>query len=312
MSKKNMKHSNKNTKGGNTGSTNSARRNAKQNQTIDMKKVLIGGAATLAVIALLSVVLIWFYGEPTVARIDGTRLSEGDIRQTMSIAQERIWTQHFDNDNDRERGMREEAARVAALVNLYENHGRRLGVSFSRDMAPTEIINAVTQAIIDDPAEFANFEQYMPEETNPEAEQRAADILARAQAGEDFYTLMHEYSEDFGGLAQDPNGYTFISGQMVPEFEEGTLALEIGEISGLVQSQFGFHIIQRIEPDPDNVMHGVEAPEDELLGAKHILIAAPRISPEARMNQAVGLAFEARLENANLVFLSALYDIPLE
>ena len=63
-----------------------------------------------------------------------------------------------------------------------------------------------------------------------------------------FDTLMNENSEDTG-LATNPDGYTFTAGQMVPEFEEATRALEFGQVSPeLVKSDYGYHIILRLDP----------------------------------------------------------------
>ncbi|MBR5502714.1 MAG: peptidylprolyl isomerase [Oscillospiraceae bacterium] len=80
-------------------------------------------------------------------------------------------------------------------------------------------------------------------------QRRAQEVLARLNAGEDFDTLMHEFSED-PGLAEYPNGYTFGEGEMVDQFYEGTAALAIGEHSGIIASDSGgYHIILRVEPD---------------------------------------------------------------
>lgn len=82
----------------------------------------------------------------------------------------------------------------------------------------------------------------------------AEDILKQLQESDDlsadFDALMHENSEDTG-LAAYPDGYTFTSGEMVTEFEEGTRALEYGQISGLVESPYGYHIILRLNPDSE-------------------------------------------------------------
>ena len=80
----------------------------------------------------------------------------------------------------------------------------------------------------------------------------AEDILKQLQESNnlaaDFDALMNKYSED-SSLAANPDGYIFTAGKMVPEFENGTRALEYGQISGLVESSYGYHIILRQNPD---------------------------------------------------------------
>lgn len=80
----------------------------------------------------------------------------------------------------------------------------------------------------------------------------AEDILAQLQAASDkealFDELMKEYSEDTdsSGNVNSPEGYEAKSGQMVAAFEEAALALQPGEISGIVESTYGYHIILRL------------------------------------------------------------------
>jgi len=74
---------------------------------------------------------------------------------------------------------------------------------------------------------------------------KAKDVLARAQAGEDFVALADEFNEDSG--QDNKTGYVFTQGQMVTAFEDAAYALEPGEISDIVQTQYGYHIIRRNE-----------------------------------------------------------------
>lgn len=72
----------------------------------------------------------------------------------------------------------------------------------------------------------------------------AADVLAKAKAGANFDNLVEEYGED-PGMESSPDGYTFTRGTMVPEFENASYALAVGEVSDLVESTYGWHIIKK-------------------------------------------------------------------
>lgn len=69
------------------------------------------------------------------------------------------------------------------------------------------------------------------------------EVRTRALAGEDFNALMTEFNEDPG---QSAGGYTFGKGEMVPEFEAAAFSLDYEQISEVVQSDYGYHIIKRI------------------------------------------------------------------
>lgn len=82
----------------------------------------------------------------------------------------------------------------------------------------------------------------------------ADDLLAQLRAAEDpialFDQLMNEYSED-GGLATNPEGYIFdATDSLVGGFREATLALAVGEISDVVETDYGYHIMLRLPIDP--------------------------------------------------------------
>ncbi|MGM9662715.1 MAG: peptidylprolyl isomerase [Oscillospiraceae bacterium] len=88
----------------------------------------------------------------------------------------------------------------------------------------------------------------LDEETRQAQYAKAQELLAQLQAAEDpetlFAELADEYSED-PGRSYYPDGYVFGPGEMVPEFEEAAAALEEGEISGIVESDSGYHILLR-------------------------------------------------------------------
>ncbi|KPJ97368.1 MAG: hypothetical protein AMJ60_11530, partial [Desulfobacterales bacterium SG8_35] len=82
-----------------------------------------------------------------------------------------------------------------------------------------------------------------------EKQQRAAQVLELARSGEDFAELAKQYSEGPTGPRGGDLG-SFTRGRMVKPFEDAAFSLNEGEISDIVESQFGFHIIklEKIEP----------------------------------------------------------------
>ena len=72
---------------------------------------------------------------------------------------------------------------------------------------------------------------------------RAEDLLTRARAGEDFYNLAYYESDDRTKYVGGSLG-SFHGGQTVPEFDEVVQAMQPGEISDLVKTMYGFHIIK--------------------------------------------------------------------
>lgn len=95
-----------------------------------------------------------------------------------------------------------------------------------------------------------------------EARARAEEVLARARAGEEFGKLAREYSDDpTVGTNNGDLGF-FGRGKMVPAFEQAAFALEKpGDLSEVVQSQFGFHVIrlQRKRPASQQTFEEVKA-----------------------------------------------------
>jgi peptidyl-prolyl cis-trans isomerase C len=75
------------------------------------------------------------------------------------------------------------------------------------------------------------------------ARQRAQALLARAKKGEDFAKLAKENSMD-ASASQGGDVGLATSGQLAPEYEQAAFSLPVGGISGLVRTQFGYHIIK--------------------------------------------------------------------
>lgn len=95
----------------------------------------------------------------------------------------------------------------------------------------------------------ATGEEYT-EEKKAEAKDTIDMIHQRLVDGEDFDTLMKEYSQD---VESSYDGYSFTHGDgtMDSDFDNAAYALGVGDISEVIKTQFGYHIIKRLESDID-------------------------------------------------------------
>lgn len=80
-----------------------------------------------------------------------------------------------------------------------------------------------------------------------EAQKFAEELRQKALAGEDFAKMAENNSDDRGSAATGGSLGSFSREQMVPEFSNAAFALEIGGVSKVVESPFGFHVILRQE-----------------------------------------------------------------
>jgi peptidyl-prolyl cis-trans isomerase D len=79
---------------------------------------------------------------------------------------------------------------------------------------------------------------------------KADDLLKQVRAGGDFAKLAEKNSDDTNNAKNGGDLGWIVRGQMVPEFEKATFALQPKEISGIVTTNYGFHIVQVLEKEP--------------------------------------------------------------
>ncbi len=155
---------------------------------------------------------------------------------------EQVWQQEilsaFQNDES------------AAAQQIQAAYGMTIAQFKDRVLKSNLLYDKVAQAVL------------LDTELQEQTKQRAAEVYAKVKAeGADFAVLAKEFSDDDASAVQGGDLGFFAKGTMVPEFEAVAFALEPGQISDLVKTQYGYHIIKGEEKKDDQVR------------ARHILIA---------------------------------------
>lgn len=90
----------------------------------------------------------------------------------------------------------------------------------------------------------------VPEETRKQRLKVIEDLRARAEKGEDFSALIRQHSEDTNSKARRGE-YVFARGQMLLEIEAAAFSLKPGQLSDVVTTQFGYHVLRLLERTPE-------------------------------------------------------------
>lgn len=125
--------------------------------------------------------------------------------------------------------------------------------------------------------------QPLSPEQKKEKEKLIKELKARAEKGEDFAALAKQYSED-PGSKNNGGEYTFPRGRMVPEFEAAAFSLKTNQISDVVETQYGYHIIKLSEKIPATKLEfaKVEPKIKEALTQQVVEKAAPAFLEKLR------------------------------
>ena len=156
----------------------------------------------------------------------------------------------------------EAGTREKLVDNLYEFYKWDIDTFSNKVIKPYLLEQKVWEKLSSDPT----YDQI--------AQSKAQEVLSKVRKNpEAFADLAKEFSDDPGSKDKGGDLGYFNQGVMIPEFEQAALALEIGQISDLVKTQFGYHIIKLEDKKVSE-----ENPEDTQLKASHILIALPTFS----------------------------------
>lgn len=91
------------------------------------------------------------------------------------------------------------------------------------------------------------------------ARDKAEALLARIKQGEDFAKLATENTDDVGTKERGGDLSWIMKGQTVEPFEKAAFALKPNEVSPVVETEFGYHVIQNLEHQPESVVPFEEA-----------------------------------------------------
>lgn len=140
----------------------------------------------------------------------------------------------------------------------------------------------------------------MGSESLDQALQKIEDIQDELNKGADFEELARKYSDCPSAAQGGDLGY-FSRGQMVPEFEKAAFALEIGEVSEPVLTEFGYHLIR------------VDDKRDGEIKARHILIEASMSdSDKDKITQLVDEVYQKLQNGADFIEVAKEYSTPSE
>lgn len=235
------------------------------------------------------------------ALLDSVEVSDGQVEQVLD-RRLRFFIQQI--------GSREQLeAYYGKSVEELKNEFRPL----VREQELSKMMESqITQNVRVTPAEVKSFYNSMPEDSIPTVESeiefahitikpeysaeetentiaRLQEIRTRILNGESFKTMAILYSEDPGSARKGGELGFYGRGELYPEFEATAFELGPGEISEIIETQAGYHIIQMIER------------RGELINVRHILMQ-PKISA-AQLSQA-----RSKLDSIRQLIIDSVYD----
>lgn len=145
-----------------------------------------------------------------------------------------------------------------------------------------------------DPSPQLRFKRELSDEQKKEKKKLAESVLARAKKGDDFVKLVKEYSDDVSGRERDGE-YTITRAKdnprtaMMPELEAASFSLSVGDISDLITTPYGYHIIKVLDIKPAGIRPLSEVKDEikKYLEQKEVQIRLPDYFDKLKKNAKV-------------------------
>lgn len=214
------------------------------------------------------------------ARENDIRVTEEDIDGEIETIKDELAAQaeQVGEDVDREEAYRQALEQAGFTEEELRRNIREgfLPIKVQEEIAgEPEIPDEEVQAFYDEnrDLQFSTPEQRCLRHIlfNPDQEGLAEEVRGRLEDGEDFAELAQEFSQDPGSAENGGDLGCQGQGSFVPEFEDAAFGAEEGEIVGPVETEFGFHLIEVTETQPESVQPLEEvAPEirDQLVAQR--------------------------------------------
>jgi peptidyl-prolyl cis-trans isomerase C len=194
------------------------------------------------------------------------KVDEAEITQKVQELRGQFPTQEAFEKALKDRGMTEDSLKSDARVDLSVN--KVMDGAVANIPGPTD--SEAKDFYEKNPEKFKQGEQVRAShilvrvDPNADAKTRARakaeidSVLKELKAGGDFAKLAQKHSQD-GSAAQGGDLGYFPKGQMVPEFDQVAFALPVGQLSGIVTTQFGYHILKVTDKKPPRTVPYEEA-----------------------------------------------------
>lgn len=160
--------------------------------------------------------------------------------------------------------------RLSGISEEYFNYINRYNILYTKvyeslfkigkPMTPSE--ESIIADILRDYVRVKHILIQATEENANEKLKLAQTVLERVNAGEKFDLLIDEFNED-PDMDDEPYGYIFREGEMAIEFEDASFALKENQTSDIVKTNYGFHIIKRLELTQEFLEENIEKYSEE-------------------------------------------------